>query len=136
VRDHVYRICEAEVWAATRATGELPLSELDRKDGFVHLSSASQIAGTLARYFAGREDLVVLTIACDRLVGGTLRFEPPGRAGAGSAEHAEGELFPHFYGRVCSAAIIAADELPLDEHGRHRLPAALTGSANCGRIDL
>jgi uncharacterized protein (DUF952 family) len=114
----VYRICEARDWPATQASGELPRSELDRRDGFIHLSRASQVAGTLARYFAGRDDLLLLTIACDRLAEAELRFEPP-RHGSST------ELFPHVYGRVPLAAIISVDRLTLDEHGCHRLPSAL-----------
>jgi uncharacterized protein (DUF952 family) len=114
----VYRICEATAWATAQATGELPWSELDRRDGYMHLSRAEQVAGTLARYFAGRDDLVLLSIACDRLPAGSLRFEaPPGRQ----------ELYPHVYGRISLTAILEAEPLLLDEHGLHRSPAILRG---------
>lgn len=115
--ERVYRICDAEAWATARALGELPWSELDRRDGYIHLSRAEQVAGTLARYFAGRDDLVLLTIACDR-IDGELRFEAP-HVGAPD------QLFPHVYGRVPLAAILQVDRLSLDERGCHRLPAAL-----------
>lgn len=126
MRDCVYRICEVEVWEPAQSAGELPLSELDRRDGFVHLSCADQIARTLARYFSGRGDLVVLTIACDRLVDGTLRFEPVRGV----------ELFPHFYGRIPLTAIVDAVTLELDERGRHRLPAAIVRAAALERDNL
>jgi uncharacterized protein (DUF952 family) len=114
----VYRICEATAWATARATGELPCSELDRRDGYLHLSSAEQVPGTLARYFAGRGDLVLLSIDSDR-IDGTLRFEPP------SGRPSTDELFPHVYGRIPLAAVIEAEPLQLDEHGVHRPPAIL-----------
>lgn len=117
--DRVYRICEAQAWARAQAEGQLPWSALDRRDGYVHLSQAGQVAGTLGRYFAGREDLVLLTIACEGLVAGALRFERPAQAGPESRE-----LFPHFYGRVPLAAILACDPLPVEE-GQHTLPAAI-----------
>lgn len=124
MRSHVYRICEAQTWAQTQLDGQLPLSELDARDGFVHLSTAAQVAGTLRRFFAGREDLVVLTVAVDQLLlGGSLTFEPSGHAEPESER--ERELFPHFYGQVARAAIVSADILELDDHGDHRLPAAL-----------
>src|SRR5690606_10521376 len=119
MHERVDRICEQTAWAAARASGELPWSELDRRDGFVHLSRAEQVAGTLARYFAGRDDLFLLTIACDRLEG-ELRFEAP--------EPERDQLFPHLYGRVPLAAIIQVDRLTLDAQGRHRLPVALASA--------
>ncbi len=124
----MYRICEAEVLAASQTVGELPLSERDRRDGYVLLSGADQVGRTLARHFAGRDDLVVLTIACDRLVDGTLRFERP--------VHAGDELFPHFYGRIPLAAVVEVDQMALDERGRHCLPAAIVHAAEDERDNL
>ena len=117
--DHVYRICEAAAWASAQAEGQLPLSEVDAHDGYVHLSRAGQLADTLARYFAGREDLVVLTVACERLTDGILRYERPSRV-----SYEGRELFPHFYGRVPVAAITTSDPLPVDA-GQHSLPPAI-----------
>ncbi len=135
MRDCVYRICETERWAAAQASCELPLSEFDRRDGYVHLSCASQLGATLARYFAGRDDLVVLTLACERLIDGSLRYESPKRSGGDPARR-PGELFPHFYGRVPVAAVVAVDPIMLDEEGRHRLPPALREAAAYELEDL
>ncbi|PRP90305.1 hypothetical protein ENSA5_66010 [Enhygromyxa salina] len=117
---HLYRICEAEVWAQAQTEGALPLSELDRRDGYVHLSTAAQVPGTLHRFFAGRDDLVVLTISRAALDGAALRFEAPSHA-----PHEHAELFPHFYGRVTLGAITRAEALTLGEGGHHRLPDEL-----------
>ena len=122
MRDHVYRICEAHDLAQARVEGELPLSPLDRRDGCVHLSTARQVPGTLARYFAGRDDLVLLTIDRDGLVDGVLTYEAPAYAGPDEP----GPRFPHFHGRVATEAIVAADALALDASGRHVLPASLS----------
>ena len=134
MRDRVYRICEAPAWTRAQAEGQLPLSPLDRRDGCVHLSTARQIPTTLERYFAGRDDLVLLTIDRDRLVDGALRYEAPSYAGP-SAE-ALGLLFPHFYGRVATDAIARADALDLDASGRHLLPAAILDAIADERDDL
>jgi uncharacterized protein (DUF952 family) len=121
VRDCVYRICPASDWAQTTATGQLPLTPDDLRDGYVHLSKATQVAGTLRRFFAGREDLVLLSICCERLTDGELRFE-------GAGEGSEHEVYPHFYGRIGLDVIFEAEPLSLDEHGQHRLPAPLIQS--------
>lgn len=46
---------------------EFFLSELDSKDGFVHLSTAQQVPGTLERFFAGAEQVAILRIEYARL---------------------------------------------------------------------
>lgn len=118
MRDGVYRICAASDWAQTTAEGQLPLTPNDQRDGYVHLSTAAQLPGTLRRFFAGREDVLVLSICSDRLVDGQLRYEAASLA-PGS------ECFPHFYGRVRLDAIFEAVPLSLDERGQHQLPPAL-----------
>lgn len=125
VHDHVYRISTREEWARAAGEAHLPHNALDERDGFIHLSTAAQLEATLRRYFAGREGLVLLTIDADRLVDGSLHFESPHHADA----HRRTEHFPHFYGEVPRAAILAADPLELDEAGEHRLPAAVRAAA-------
>ena len=108
------------MWERAQAEGELPASALDERDGFVHLSTAAQVPATLARFFTGREDLLVLSVAIDRLDPDKLRHEPPSHA-----PDPRGELFPHYYGRVPLRAIVGAEALPLDPQGVHRLPPCL-----------
>lgn len=74
----------------------------DLRDGFIHLSTAEQLGGTLDRHFAGETGLWLVTLDADAL-GDTLRWEPS-RGGA---------LFPHLYrpierGDVVTAALIPA----------------------------
>ena len=40
----------------------LPVSELDQKDGFIHLSTAKQTARTLNRFFPGEQKVYLLRI--------------------------------------------------------------------------
>ena len=79
---HLYRICDAQTWAQAEGLELLPLSPLDERDGFVHLSTATQVRNTLRRFFGGREDLVLLTISSARLVNGSLRYEAPSKPDA------------------------------------------------------
>lgn len=117
--EHVYRICEAPDWEHAQVVGVVPRSELDVRDGFMHLASASQLVDTLARHFAGVPNLLLLTIAVEPLPNERLRWEPS----------AHGELFPHLYAELPRASVLAADPLTLDPTGRHRLPLLLERSS-------
>jgi uncharacterized protein (DUF952 family) len=108
----VYKICPREEWVRARQFGALVPSQDDQRDGYVHLSRASQLRGTLARHFAGREDLVLLAVRVERLPEGALRWEPS----------RGGELFPHLYDRLGVASVEQVFDLPLDAAGVHALP--------------
>lgn len=92
----IYKICDESAWRACEAHGELPWSKDDLRDGFVHLSSAAQVPGTLARHFVGREGLWLLAV--DEASLAALRWEPS----------RDGQLFPHLYGPLPRAAIVRA----------------------------
>lgn len=110
----VYKICSAEDWRAARAAGTYLGSADDRRDGFVHLSTGPQVAGTLAKFFARREGLVLVAFEAASL-GARLRFE---RSGGG------GE-YPHLYGELPVALALFVREIGLDADGRHILPDGL-----------
>jgi uncharacterized protein (DUF952 family) len=69
---------------------------VDLADGYIHLSSAAQVPETLARHFAGQEDLVIAAVDLIAL-GDAVRWEVS-RGGA---------LFPHLYGRLPLSAVSA-----------------------------
>ena len=93
--EHVYKVLRASEWQEAQTRGVITGSADDLRDGFIHLSTRSQLAGTLERHFAGETGLVVLEIAADR-VREVLQWEPS-RGGA---------LFPHLYGVLPFDAII------------------------------
>lgn len=78
-----HAVIEAE-WGATPAETWAPPSLAT--EGFVHLSLAEQLEGTLAAHFPAEEELLLLELRPERLEA-ELRFEPS-RGGA---------LFPHLY---------------------------------------
>ena len=84
-----YKICGQCEWADAVDAGVYHGSSVDHADGFIHLSTEAQLEGTLAKHFAGQEDLVLVAFESDAL-GETLRMEPS-RGGA---------LFPHVYGTL------------------------------------
>lgn len=110
--ERIYKIMAATEWAAARAAGVYEGSAHDRRDGFIHFSTAAQAAETAAKHFAGQDGLVLLAVDATTL-GEALKWEPS-RGGA---------LFPHLYGSLPVAAVVAIDELALDDSGSHRFPA-------------
>jgi uncharacterized protein (DUF952 family) len=101
----IYKVCTASEWAVALATGTYIGSDADRRDGFIHLSTGSQLAETLRRHFAGKRDLVRVAFDADAL-GPALRWEPS----------RGGDLFPHLYGELPVA--LARDVTPIDDASR------------------
>jgi uncharacterized protein (DUF952 family) len=110
----LYKICAAADWQAAKRAEVFTGSPDDLRDGYIHFSTAEQLAGTLARHFAGQSGLMLLAVDMRRL-GDGVRWE----AARG------GQLFPHLYGTLACAAVIREWTLACDEHGRHVLPEEL-----------
>ncbi|KAH8947880.1 hypothetical protein BDL97_11G067000 [Sphagnum fallax] len=64
----VYRICPAEEWKDAQSASALAGGQLDLSSGFIHLSTSFQVPDTLARFFAGREDLYLLKINTSKVL--------------------------------------------------------------------
>ena len=52
----IYKICRPDEWAAAERAGVFRGSPDDRRDGFIHFSTAAQVPGTAEKYFAGEPD--------------------------------------------------------------------------------
>lgn len=109
----VYKVCARASWLSAQEHGVLEPSLVDRRDGYVHLSAATQVAGTLAKHYAGQQDLVLLAVALERLPAGALRWEIS----------RGGEEFPHLYGELRTAYVVSATPLRLNPNGTHELPS-------------
>lgn len=107
----IFKIVPARLWRAAEQIGVFYGAEVDRRDGFVHFSTADQVRETAAKHFAGQANLLLVTVEVDRL-GDALRWEPS-RGGA---------LFPHLYGDLDLAAVAKVEPLPLGPDGQHRFP--------------
>ncbi|MCA9705504.1 MAG: DUF952 domain-containing protein [Myxococcales bacterium] len=103
----IYKICRVDDWQACQREGRLPLSPVDRADGFVHLSAAHQVQQTAAKHFAGQAELVVLAVDPDRLPAGSLRWEVS----------RGGDRFPHLYGALTPEAVVGVTPAPLGDDG-------------------
>ena len=110
----IYKICPRALWRDAERQGRFTGAPVDVADGFIHFSTAAQVAETAARHFAGQDDLLLVAVEGDRL-GEALRYE----ASRG------GDLFPHLYGDLPLAAVVSVEEMPLGPDGRHRFPEGI-----------
>ena len=102
----LFHVADAAVWADLSPQGEYrPLTFAD--EGFVHCCYKQQLAGVLQRYYAGTAGLVILTISRDKLVSDSVDENLIGGK----------ELFPHVYGGINTAAVIAQQGGLVDADG-------------------
>jgi uncharacterized protein (DUF952 family) len=107
----VYKICERSEWRAAESDGKFLGSAVDTRDGFIHFSSAAQVAETAAKHFAGQTDLVL--IAADAVaLGAALKWE----------RSRNDDLFPHLYGPLPMSAVRWARPLPDAVDGKRAVP--------------
>jgi uncharacterized protein (DUF952 family) len=107
----IYKISGASLWEEAQRAGAFRGSPVDLADGYIHFSTADQLAGTAAKHFAGQRDLMLVAVAAEDL-GAALRWEPS-RGGA---------LFPHLYAALPLASVRWARPLTLDANGRFNFP--------------
>lgn len=109
----VYKILRRPEWDAFHAAGTTAGAPIDLVDGYIHLSTAAQVAQTAARHFATESDLVLLALD-DAALGPALKWEPS----------RGGQLFPHLYRPLARADVIWDKSLPLGATG-HIFPEGL-----------
>lgn len=110
----IYKICPATLWAEAEAKGRFGGAPVDLADGYIHFSTAAQLAETAAKHFAGQEGLLLIAVDDSRL-GAALRYEPS-RGGA---------LFPHLYAPLDPKAARWIAPLLLRADGSHAFPENL-----------
>ena len=107
----IFKICHNTEWREAEATGVYHGSAKDRADGFLHFSTAEQLMGTLARYYADAHNLVLVAVDAAAL-GPALKFEPS----------REGALFPHLYGALPLTAVKWVRDIGRNADGGFALP--------------
>lgn len=90
-----YKILTAQQWAQFDADGVFYGAPVDVADGYIHLSAAEQVQGTLDKHFAGEADLVIAEVDLT-VLGDLVKWE----ISRGDA------LFPHIYGPLPLAAVV------------------------------
>lgn len=122
--DRLYHVALAGEWAAAvDGTAPYRTSTAGRtldEEGFTHCSAAGQVAGVLERFYAAvAEPLVLLEVDPSRLTSSVV--DEPVADGS--------ETFPHVYGPLDVAAVVAVHPVPRDGTGRPAVPAALSGGS-------
>jgi uncharacterized protein (DUF952 family) len=107
----IYKICERAQWRAAEAAGQYRGSGVDERDGFIHFSTAAQLAETASKHFAKAVDLMLVAVDAAAL-DTQLRWEPS----------RGGDLFPHLYAALPLRAVRWARPLPDEINGRRPLP--------------
>ena len=107
----VYKVCDNDLWDVAKRAGKFIGAEIDLQDGYIHFSTASQLRGTLARYFAGRGDLILLKIETSQL---NIIWEFA----------RDGDLFPHLYDYLPLDSVVGEYQLGVSPDGHHIMPKA------------
>lgn len=117
MRDRIiYKIASDAAWSAARAMGRFEGSPVDLSDGYIHFSTAAQLAETVRRHYAGREGLLLVAVDADRL-GDELKWEPS----------RGGDLFPHLYAPLDMDAVVWSRPMPMRTDGSHEIPLGPDG---------
>jgi uncharacterized protein (DUF952 family) len=96
----IYHVTTAHEWTAAHEKGYYSASSL-KTEGFIHCSTAEQVAGVLERYFAGKKNLVKLSIDTDKLASALQYDLSPSLR----------EEFPHVYGEINPDAVIHVENI-------------------------
>ncbi len=96
-----YKILPRDVWEKARNAGRFDGAGIDIADGYIHLSTATQVKETAARHFAGIAGLVLVAVP-QEAVAKDLKWEAS-RGGA---------LFPHVYGSIDPLQVLWVKDLP------------------------
>lgn len=110
----IYHVCLQSDWAEAVTQGAYEGSSDDRRDGFIHFSTAAQLRESVAKHRPGQDGLVLLEVETARL-GEHLKWEPS----------RNGALFPHLHGPLDPAVVRRSWPLPLGQNGSHLFPEDL-----------
>lgn len=106
----IFKIFRPSEWHELHVQGTTKGAPIDVADGYIHFSTAAQIAETAAKHFADAGDLMVLALEADTL-GGDLKWE----VSRGD------QMFPHLYRDMRLSDVLWARPYPKGNSG-HILP--------------
>jgi uncharacterized protein (DUF952 family) len=107
----LYHISDKRSWSRAINTGSY-LPDAYPVDGFIHCSTSSQLLAVAKRFYASRDDLVLLTIDGESVASPII------------LENLEGgsEQFPHIYGPLNLEAVVKVTAFFQDAAGDFHLP--------------
>ena len=107
----VFHICNRTDWDNAMKSGRYAGSAIDKRDGFIHFSTETELIHTADLHLSGVEGLVLLEVPTKKL-GAALRWE----------RSRDGKLFPHLYAALETKHVSRVWDLPIGPDGRHVLP--------------
>ena len=107
----IYKIARASEWNEAVAAGVFTGSADDKRDGFIHFSTAAQVRATCEKYFAKEEWFFLVAVDPERL-GLALKWEPS----------RGGQNFPHLYGTLPLALVFSVTEIHRGPDGKCLFP--------------
>jgi len=111
MQTHIYKILLRSEWNAFQKEGQFKGAPIDKKDGYIHLSTAMQTSETANKHFQGANDLVLAEVQVDKL-GAALRYDTS----------RGGDLFPHLYAALGMDAITRHWDWQPGPDGAYGLP--------------
>lgn len=106
-----YKVLTSEQLAALEHGGTFAGAPVDLQDGFIHLSTADQLAGTIDKHFDGQHGLQIVAVDLEAL-GELVKWE----------ESRGGALFPHIYGPLTLDVVLDYGPLDYRPDGTIKLP--------------
>jgi uncharacterized protein (DUF952 family) len=88
----IYKVLTLNEWKIAKETGVI-ITNVDKNDGFVHLSTARQLNATLSMYFQDSSKVMLLEVSHNK-VKKILKYEP---TNSGSSRKG---FFYHLYGEL------------------------------------
>ncbi len=112
----VYKICPLEQWHQALQSDNLPWSEVDTKDGFIHFSTRTQLFKTLDKHYKGQNGLFALEVDTSTLpapIADKMKWEQ---------NSPDGDTYPHLYADLPMAAVAAVYPVFATTDGGHEIP--------------
>lgn len=95
MRDQIaFKILTESDWTAFQRDHIFHGSQVDKADGYIHLSTAGQLQETLDKHYAGQSGLTIAEVDLTQVID-ILRWEPS----------RGGQVFPHLYGALPLSAV-------------------------------
>ena len=107
----VYKVSTKEEWGHAIVNKFYMGSDIDIKDGFIHLSTKKQLNETVSKHFSGKNNLIIICFS-SRKIRDKLKWEVS----------RNGELFPHYYGNLETKFAEKVYYLHLTSDGIHKFP--------------
>ena len=119
----IYKVLTLNEWKIAKETGVI-ITNVDKNDGFVHLSTARQLNATLSMYFQDSSKVMLLEVSHNK-VKKILKCEPtnPGSSRKG--------FFYHLYGKLL---IKYVSKFWLLERGAFNIPDEILTQAEADDI--